>query len=347
MPQLLRLYFSSIPLLFFSLSSFCQDAVSTKLTFFDHLYKANSVQKWQLQTNMSKLISAKNEDSYHKGHLTIQQMDTTYEYKMRLRVRGRSRRYLCDLPPLKLEFRKKDLRKAGFLEIDDLKLVTHCQSSNPRNQAVVREYLMYRMYALLDSLSYRVQALKLRYIDTKNKQPEVDGHAFIIEPAEELAIHRHCELLDQMGMTFDSIDTHSALLFSLFQYMIGNTDWQLDVQRNLTIFRRASDGHRLLVPYDFDQSALVNTPYAKPNPNVGQTYLKQRVYMGPIVEWSITKPVVDLFLEQEKAFYDLIKQETRLSNQSKKEMTRYLNSFFKTIKNQKRLKRIIRQSKYL
>ncbi|MCB9349767.1 MAG: hypothetical protein H6573_19980 [Lewinellaceae bacterium] len=53
------------------------------------------------------------------------------EWPLDISLRGKFRRMHCkDMPPLRLDFSKKDLEEAGLAQFDDLKLVNYCMGDD-------------------------------------------------------------------------------------------------------------------------------------------------------------------------------------------------------------------------
>jgi len=61
---------------------------------------------------------------------------------------------------------------------------------------------------------------------------------------------------------FQYVEQDQLLFMSLFQYMIGNTDYSIVALHNVIMLDDAK-GVRRTVPYDFDYSGLVNAHYAR------------------------------------------------------------------------------------
>lgn len=75
-------------------------------------------------------------------------------------------------------------------------------------------------------------------------------------------------------------------LLSLFHFMIGSTDWSAirspegeDCCHNGAALNDADAGV-FVIPYDFDQTGIINTSYAKPSPVLSIQRVTQRLYRG-------------------------------------------------------------------
>jgi len=183
------------------------------------------------------------------------------EWDAKLEIRGRFRRTHCVVPPLKLNFKKSQLRAAGLAAFDDFDLVTHClHEPDWAKELVMKEYLAYKLYNEITPYSYRVQMIKITFknLDT-GKEDEMWG--FLVEDTAELSARINAEKLDTLIISPHDLDESSFNNMFIFQSMIGNVDWGIKPIRNLKLFRR--EEAFIPIPYDFDFSALVDAPYAK------------------------------------------------------------------------------------
>src|SRR5690606_37701793 len=107
------------------------------------------------------------------------------------------------------------------------------------------------------------------------------------------------------------LDALSSTRVELFQYMIGNTDFSIVNFHNSEVVR-LPDGSYHPVPYDFDFSGLVDSPYASPAALLGTRSVRERVYRG------FCRPSVDMqtlysaFLSQREAFERMLRAQPEL-----------------------------------
>ena len=140
---------------------------------------------------------------------------------------------------------------------------------------VFREYLTYKLYNELTPNSLRVQLVKITYLDKSNPDYRLTRYGFLIEDEEEFSWRTAATVKEQMGLKPTELSPSHEKLAALFQYMIGNTDWSVEMRRNLEILEKP-DGKLVPVPYDFDFSGIVSAPYARPNVDVGQKRVGER-----------------------------------------------------------------------
>ncbi|MGB3546612.1 MAG: hypothetical protein WBA17_06535 [Saprospiraceae bacterium] len=242
---------------------------------------------------------------------------------VKVRVRGRYRRTHCVMPPLKLKFNKEWLRAHGLNDHNDFKLVTHCLDGEAGMDALLREQLAYQLYAQLTGRSLRTQLVDITYHDS-NTGTDIESRAILIEDTDEMAERLNGRECDECYNTpLDRYTTGSAELLTLFQYMIGNNDFSLRMQRNLKLVQTAEG--MTPVPYDFDFSALVAADYHN-NP----TERRHLVWEFPTTpDFSAAR---DLLLAKEDALLATVAGARDLCGESRQEMKWLLKEFFRDLK---------------
>jgi hypothetical protein len=110
--------------------------------------------------------------------------------------------------------------------------------------------------------------------------------------------------------------------------MIGNTDWDLHTTRNLRILKHPDHAKLLAIPYDFDFSGFVNAPYAIPSADLHMQNIRDRYFMASELP---TETIQKAFRKISAAKNDLVAccQKSGLSDKAVKDMTGYLEGFFK------------------
>ena len=92
--------------------------------------------------------------------------EITLDVEIRTRGNYRRQERVCPFAPVRLDFDKDEVGGTLFENQNRLKLVTHCRNAMQFEQAVMREYLVYRMFNALTEQSYRVRPLTTTYVDT-------------------------------------------------------------------------------------------------------------------------------------------------------------------------------------
>jgi hypothetical protein len=255
----------------------------------------------------------------------------TFNDQIAIEVRGHFRRAHCYLPPLKLICRQNP--SGAFYNFKDIKLVNACMPSRADDQNLLKEYLAYKIYNLLTDKSFRVRLLTLSYVDSAGKRATVTEHAFLVEDVKDLAKRNHSKLIKNEKIPTRSTDRNQMILASVFEYMIGNTDWSVPENHNIRLIKPKGDSTAVpyMVPYDFDFSGLVNTDYAVPDERMGLKTVRDRLYRGAPVTRNELAPVLDYFNQMKAAIYATINSFNLLTDASKKEMTDYLDEFYMII----------------
>jgi hypothetical protein len=308
---------------------------------FDMKPKENSIFDIMTQPNelninlifdVQKLIDNRKIDKKYPAVLTfLDKKGVLQSWKIEVAARGVFRRYNCpEMPPIKLNFKKSDLKEKGLSKFDDFKIVTHCLEDPFIAKAVVlKEYLAYKYYNLITKNSFRVQLLNINYIDAKTGLIRIH-YGFIIEDFALLRDRVGAEKCkNPLGIAKKDINREEYRKMALFQYMIGNTDWSLGQVRNIKIM--LLEGKYVVIPYDFDFAGLVLAPYARVNADYGLTSLRERVYLGFEEDLVEMEDVEKRFRRRKRRFKRKTKFLSPLHKIHKKSVLIYLNSFYKNL----------------
>lgn len=301
---------------------------ATSQSIFDFL-KANAIGEAQLELNLDTLVANKNSDATIPATFRFKHgKKQTSEISAKVNVRGRYRRRLCELPPLKLRFDKSDLKDMGLNNHAGYKLVTHCTDDLASAEYLLREYIAYELYQSLSPYSLRAHLIKLSYINSATGK-KTTNYAIMVEDTDEMAERLNGEVCDNCyGLPTESFDANNLHIHALFQYMIGNTDWSLEMNKNVKLLRLNENGLHVVVPYDFDFSGFVNAPYAVPDSKYSVKSVRERVWLGhnPDPEkWENAKVV---FQSKKKELSQKIFRCKGINSEAKLEMSDYIESFY-------------------
>jgi hypothetical protein len=186
------------------------------------------------------------------------------------------------------------------------------------------------MYRQLEpEKSFRVKLLNITFEDSETGT-QWQGYGFMIEDDKELAARVDAQSSDLMNVQPDSLDSGIEAKVALFQYMISNSDWSYGGMRNLQLFRNEDPSAQpyFAVPYDFDFSGLVNAPYAIPLREVGQGSIRERVYLGRMMDNDSLWKGLEVFFLQRDALFALLQGNFWLSAGSEDDLTEYVGSFY-------------------
>lgn len=306
--------------------------VVAKESLFD-LINEEDFKEVNLEFDLDSLLRDRRNTNSFKGILTFEDHNGQLQsWKTKVKIRGKFRRFRCtEMPPLKLSFKKKSLMEAGLALHNDFKLVTQCIEDEKEARALLlKEFLAYKMYNELTDMSFRVQFLKINFKDIHSGRTESQW-GFIIEDTAELRARLTAEKCSQkFGLNPAQFNEQQFKTMALFQYMIGNLDWDAYKKvHNVKVIDK--DGILFAIPYDFDFSALVFAPYATLNPNYQQESLLDRMYLGHPDQLEDMAAVKQLFETKKTNIIQLVKNTKELNRDDRRTMLNYLHSFYKNI----------------
>lgn len=257
-----------------------------------------------------------------------------------LSARGISRRRSenCRFPPLRIDIPGNPPATSLFDHQGRIKLVTHCNEGSRYEQHLLREYAAYRLYHLLTPASFRVRLLRVTYVD--GDEPMTTKWGFFIEDAGDAARRLGRRELEVDDIPESALNMRAAARFSLFQYMIGNTDWDMaegpeasDCCHNVKL---AAPGRNVVVdlvplPYDLDNAGLVDPPYAVPAAILPIRRVTQRLYRGYCSLNPLVLEEAEAFRQARPEMEAMLASIPGLTQDSRQIMLRYLGGFFADI----------------
>ncbi|MBT8136170.1 MAG: hypothetical protein KJO54_04045 [Gammaproteobacteria bacterium] len=271
----------------------------------------------------------------------------SFDIGIRPRGKNRRKKEVCDHPPLRLNFRGGQVKDTLFDNQDKLKLVVRCRRGASFEQYVLQEYLVYRLYNLLTEHSFRVRLLDVTFIESGGKGKPRTSPAFIIEDRRHMAKRGGYKYRTPESIQRFELDESSSTLLGVFQYFIGNTDWSMlsgpddHCCHNSVLIAEKNKEPYIPVPYDFDYSGIIDTPYAVPAKSAKVKTVRQRAYRGFCKPQPVLDKALDRFREQKQAIYDLYNNQPGLSSGTLKKTIRYLDEFYATIDEPKKLEKYI------
>jgi len=258
-----------------------------------------------------------------------------------IEVRGHYRRdpLVCYFPPIKLDFDKDLTKPTPFHGQNKIKLVTHCNDE----QYIFREYYLYRVFRMLTDRSFRVRLAKVTYQDFNAARPIETSYAFMIESEEEMAERLGgTPLDDDEPLQPEDVDQEQLALVHLFNYMIANKDFDVQVRQNVKIVAR-EDQPPLVIPYDFDWSGMVNAPYTKLSGESESVYEDRQRYKKLCLPEAEYQTLVDRFLAIEDQVIDMYQNSSNLTEEQKEEILGYYDSFYRTLRKRKTISQVFRK----
>jgi hypothetical protein len=278
------------------------------------------------------------EKHLHRGVLSYRSATgDTVSVNVQLRTRGHYRLRTCEFPPLKLDFDRTDAGHTLFAHEGSLKLVVQCRGSRAYANYLLEEYLIYRVYNLLTAQSFRARLARVTYVDTSAKSAPATRYAFFLEDDDRMARRNHMQVFAQKGVHQEETDFEQMGLVTLFQYLIGNTDWSVAALHNIVLIRD-SVGIVFPVPYDFDWSGVISTPYAQPDPRLGIRTVRERTYRGTCRTSDDFAPLFAQFNVVKDSIYALYRGQPDLEPKRVEQALGYYDEFYRTINEPRRAK---------
>lgn len=262
-------------------------------------------------------------------------------FNVQVSARGHVRRTtgICAFPPLRLDFQHAQVHGTIFQGQGKLKLVAPCRGGDAYQQLIVLEYIAYQLYNQMTPMSYRVRPVRVTYRETGATTGGDTRFGFFLEDDSDLARRNHRVALDVPTRTFApaQLDPAAATRAALFEYIIGNLDWDMLANQagmscchNVTLLGLGATAHDGVVPapYDFDYSGLVHAPYALPPEGIRIPNVRVRYYRG-YCRFNDQLPAVIADLRTRRAaFYGVIDGEARLNASTRQDAHHYLDNFF-------------------
>ena len=300
------------------------------------LFSSEETLEIVLKTDLRQLLKYKKDGEYQEGEIVI--LDRSYP--IRLKARGNYRRENCSFPPITLNFSKTEFENKSFDQLKKLKLVNACKMQKNYEQYILREYIIYRAFNILTDKSFKVRLLKIEYVDTKNKIKTVTRYGFVIEDQYMMAKRLNGFIINKTGIRDQSTNRAHIVMLSIFQFMMGNTDWQVPRLHNLKLLRLnvVSEPAPFVIPYDFDYTGMVDASYAVPSPILGIESVRERLYWGKCYSEEDLKNSVDKFLSKKESIYELYRDFDLFNKSSLQSSIDYLNSFYKIVEDEKKWK---------
>lgn len=290
---------------------------------------------------ISTLMKERSDTEYLDGKLSFNDdSGELHELDLRFRARGNFRRKksTCWFPPVRLNFKKKETKGTVFEGQNVLKIVTHCSPTNKRSeQYILKEYLAYKILEIHTPYSFDTRLLKTTWTNTDKNDEESEKYGFVIEHKNDLAKRNETKVAGIGGTQHSKLDKKQASIVSVFQYLIGNTDFSLVAAIagasccHNGILLSKDDGEYIPVPYDFDFAGIVNAPYAEPSPNFSIKSVTQRLYRGNCSVNPELATTLTLFQENKDAVLELITNQEGLNDRERKRTLNFVNKFYKEL----------------
>jgi hypothetical protein len=271
------------------------------------------------------------------------------ELRIALRTRGNFRLQpsVCDFPNFFVRFDDTGLAETIFADQTVLPLLTHCRTKRSEyEQFALLEYLVHRTYSVLTERSLRARLVRITYLDPDDDGEGITRYAVFMEHFDQLAARHGWKVLQVPIVPPDQVDAFDLTRFEVFQFMIGNTDFDPfhaepdeDACCHNAVLIGTMIGPVIPVPFDFDWSGVVDAPYARPDPRLGIRTVRQRRYWGACRPREQLEAVFPLFHERRDAIYDLFRDQEGLEPKSRDRTLEYFDEFYALIDDERRVER--------
>ncbi len=314
------------------------------------LFEADATLEIALEAPWRSLLRKRAERPTAAGSLVYRDPhETRIELDAEIVVRGKWRLENCSSPPLTLRFEPEQIAATAFDGQAVVHASTPCRSGERYEQFLFHEYLIYRIYGALTEVSLRVRPVVIEYRDTEGRKPR-KSPAFLVEDIGLAAERLGRRWVETSSVQAEALEPEAAALFSLFQFMIGHTDWSVlrvvEGERcchNAALLKPlGSDTGFLALPFDFDASGFVNTGEIPPSEILPIRSVRERLYRGLCMHNPQLEPAIELMNRSRREIERLIGAGGLLTPKSQRSTLRYIEEFYEIINDpEKREKRIL------
>jgi len=299
----------------------------------DPMFVSDEVIKIELRSDFTKIIGDRTEFKEYQPAELNYQLKGGNKITLAVMIKARGNFRLnpdnCSFPPLMINFENSNTDNTLFVNQGKLKLVTPCQEE----EDLLEEYVVYKMYNLVTDMSLRARLAKISYYDTGTDRKLFTRYSFFIENEDRAAERINSEIIEK-EINPAEVDRENFKKMSVFQYMIGNIDWNVPAMKNIILMRpEKKDKNPYAVPYDFDFSAFVDAKYTIGKGLKEDIMTSRRVFLGICLTLVEYNTVLELFRKLRPSFEFEIKRHKAISDPAKEKLIVFLNSFYKVINN--------------
>jgi hypothetical protein len=292
------------------------------------------------------------ESEEHPGVLSyVDAEGASVDLDVQIRTRGKFRLQgsTCNFPNIRLNFKKQQVENSVFHNQDKLKLVAHCQSNRAEyEQQTLLEYLIYRSLNLFTDLSFRVRLAQITYVDTEEADGPLTKYAFFIEDEDLMAARNGWQAVEVPAIRPEDYEAAGLALVEVFQFMIGNTDWDAfrpepddPCCHNTKLVGSLQTLTVIPVPYDFDWSGLIDARYATPNPELRLRSVRDRLFRGICRPREELDAALAVFADRREAVYETFRSLPGLDPRRLEDTVEYLDEFYEILGDPNKVEREI------
>jgi hypothetical protein len=285
-----------------------------------------------VKTDLRKLVRSRPNSEDQEGEITL----SNNTYPIRLKARDNYNRDECIFPPVDLNFNNLTFEDQSFQQLKKMKMVNACKEQTVYEQYILREYLIYRTFNMISGKSFKVRLLEVNFVDERGKVEPVTRYGFVMEDEYAMARRLGGMLIKQEGLHEFDTNREQIVVLSIFQFLIGNTEWQVSKLHNLILlkFTESDKPEPYAIPYDFDYSGMVNASYATPSRLLGIKSVRERIYRGKCFNREELRKAIKLFIEKKASIFELYQKFEFFTDDSRDEALDYLESFYEIIEDE-------------
>jgi hypothetical protein len=302
-----------------------------------------------LTVNIRRLLGDR--DTTKRGEHPLRPITLTYRDSTgksvtlagHVRVRGIWRLHHCHFPPLRLRLTKEAADNTIFQRERRPKLVTHCRDSDEHEQYLLHEYAIYRMQALVTPVALKSRLARITYVDSASGKPAATRAAIILEDEDNLAERLGGQVFEVKGVPAGQLEPYDTFVMSLFQYMVGNTDWSVPGLHNIQIIKADSAlfPRHYALAYDWDFTGLVGARYSAPDQRLRIRSVRERLYRGVCASEADLARALATFNERRAALLAVYDEIPGMEARTVRDGRAYIEEFFRIINDPRRMRRDI------
>lgn len=306
-----------------------------------NLFEEQSILEIEIIGNLKELFTDVNLQNvrYHDIIIYYLYADTSVSLPAKAMTRGNFRRSKsnCKISPLAIKPQKNN--DPIFNTSQRIKLVNPCMNTLSAQQYIIKEYYAYRIYNILTDYSFKVRLVKILYLDRVGKYKNFFTYGILIEPVKWLAKRTNTKEIETQGIIQNATYRPVLDVMTMFQYLIGNTDWSVPKLHNIKLLYHDSLTSVIPVPYDFDYCGFVNPPYTKPPEIIPINNVRERYYRGNCRQRLELNFTIDFFIKKKAEIMNLITADSLLTAKNKNDILNYIDMFYSTLSDPKLVKR--------
>lgn len=313
------------------------------------LFRDQAVLKAVLTAPISQTYAQRDSDVrlYFPGQWSyVNEQGETQRLQVSTRIRGDFRKAHCELPPIRLNFKKSEVKGTLFAGQDKLKLVSPCRHGLKSQQKLLLEYMAYRILEILTDQSFGTRLIRLSYVDSDNKLKSWTDLVFVLEDDGDIGKRLGLDKARVAENRFEELDQPATALAELFQLLISNHDYSVlqgpageyCCHNSVMYTREEAADKRIPVPFDFDMSGLVNADYAVPPSHLPIRQVRTRYYRGLCQPPEVMDAAVSHVLSKKDDILDLFRNQPELSRLTRNRSITYIRQFFAILEDEASLK---------